>query len=186
VAAAESGKRVSWVELYVALVFVLAVSQLAEVIVDEPRMHSVWVALGLFVAGSVPVGVAAVAIAPASVGDSTAFALRPRGGADRARRGARDHRTGSGGPPPPHRAGDAGVRCTLHGLDLGARAVALRAVGDRHRRGAERAAAQGPHRGPRAGPHARIIVLGAVVVEAGQAAIDGHVATGCTSTRRPT
>ena len=103
-AAAESGKRVSWVELYVDLVFVLAVSQLAEVIVHEPEMHSVWVRrLGLFVAlwwtwigfavlynrlgadvpherllflaGSVPVGVAAVAVAPASVGDSTAFAL---------------------------------------------------------------------------------------------------------------
>jgi low temperature requirement protein LtrA len=96
VAAPESGKRVSWVELYVDLVFVLAVSQLAEVIVHDPEMHSVWVALGLFVAlwwtwigfavlynrlgadvprerllfltGSVPVGVAAVAVAPASVG----------------------------------------------------------------------------------------------------------------------
>ena len=95
-AAAEPGKRVSWVELYVDLVFVLAVSQLAEVIVDEPEMRSVWVALGLFVAlwwtwigfavlynrlgadvpherllflaGSVPVGVAAVAIAPARSG----------------------------------------------------------------------------------------------------------------------
>jgi low temperature requirement protein LtrA len=96
VAAPAAGKRVSWVELYVDLVFVLAVSQLAEVIVHEPEMDSVWVALGLFVAlwwtwigfavhynrlgadvprerllfltGSVPVGVAAVAVAPASVG----------------------------------------------------------------------------------------------------------------------
>jgi low temperature requirement protein LtrA len=102
-AAPEAGKRVSWVELYLDLVFVLAVSQLAHVIVAEPAMHSVWIALGLFVtlwwtwigfavlynrlgadvprerllflAGSVPAGVAAVAIDPASVGESTVFAL---------------------------------------------------------------------------------------------------------------
>jgi low temperature requirement protein LtrA len=97
------GKRVSWVELYLDLVFVLAVGRLAHLIVAEPEMHSVWVALGLFatlwwtwvgfavlynrhdadsrvlrlliLAGSVPVGVAAVAIDPASTGDSTVFAL---------------------------------------------------------------------------------------------------------------
>ncbi len=97
------GKRVSWVELYLDLVFVLAVGRLAHLIVADPEMHSVWVALGLFVtlwwtwvgfavlynrhgadshalrllilAGSVPVGVAAVAIDPASTGDSTVFAL---------------------------------------------------------------------------------------------------------------
>jgi low temperature requirement protein LtrA len=99
----EAGKRVSWVELYLDLVFVLAVGRLAHLIVGEPEMHSVWVALGLFVtlwwtwvgfavlynrrgadttgqrllflAGSVPVGLAAVAIEPASTGDVTAFAL---------------------------------------------------------------------------------------------------------------
>src|ERR1044072_7802299 len=97
------GKRVSWVELYFDLLFVLAVSQLAGVIIDEPEMASVWTALGLFLplwwtwigfavrykrhgtdpaalrllslAGSIPTGTAAVAIDPASVGDSTAFAL---------------------------------------------------------------------------------------------------------------
>jgi hypothetical protein len=97
------GKRVSWVELYLDLVFVLAVGRLAHLIVAHPEMHSVWVALGLFatlwwtwvgfavlynrhgadshalrlliLAGSVPAGVAAVAIDPASTGDSTAFAL---------------------------------------------------------------------------------------------------------------
>jgi low temperature requirement protein LtrA len=97
------GKRVSWVELYLDLVFVLAVGRLAHLIVAAPEMHSVWVALGLFVtlwwtwvgfavlynrygadtlplrvlflAGSVPAGVAAVAIDPASTGDSTVFAL---------------------------------------------------------------------------------------------------------------
>jgi low temperature requirement protein LtrA len=97
------GKRVAWVELYLDLVFVLAVGQLAHLIVAAPEMHSVWIALGLFVvlwwswvgfavlynregtdrprqrllflAGSVPVGVAAVAIEPTSTGDSTVFAL---------------------------------------------------------------------------------------------------------------
>ena len=96
------GKRVSWVELYLDLVFVLAVAQLAHLIVADPEMRSVWVALGLFatlwwtwvgfavlynrqgadqialrvlfLAGSVPIGVAAVAIEPAAVGDSTVFA----------------------------------------------------------------------------------------------------------------
>jgi low temperature requirement protein LtrA len=96
------GKRVSWVELYLDLVFVLAVGQLAHLIVAEPEMKSVWIALGLFaalwwtwvdfavlynrhgaddpkqrllfLAGSVPVGVAAVAIEPASTGDAGVFA----------------------------------------------------------------------------------------------------------------
>ena len=45
----ERGKRVSWVELYLDLVFVLAIGQLAHLIVDRPSTHSVWVALGLFV-----------------------------------------------------------------------------------------------------------------------------------------
>ena len=97
------GKRVSWVELYLDLVFVLAVGRLAHLIVAEPDMHSVWIALGLFVtlwwtwvgfavlynrhgadrpeqrllflSASVPAGVAAVAIDPASTGDVTVFAL---------------------------------------------------------------------------------------------------------------
>jgi low temperature requirement protein LtrA len=45
---AESGKRVSWVELSLDLVFVLAVAQLAHLMVAEPARHSVWIALGLF------------------------------------------------------------------------------------------------------------------------------------------
>jgi len=100
---AAEGKRVSWVELYLDLVFVLAVGQVAGLIVDRPTMHRVWIALGLFVtlwwtwigftvlynrhgddapaqrllflAGSVPAGVAAVAIAPAPTGDVTVLAL---------------------------------------------------------------------------------------------------------------
>jgi hypothetical protein len=99
----DQGKRVSWVELYLDLVVVLAVAQLAHLIVTEPAMRSVWIALGLFftlwwtwvgfavlynrlgadepvqrllfLAASVPIGVAAVAIEPASTGDSTVFAL---------------------------------------------------------------------------------------------------------------
>ncbi len=98
-----AGKRVSFVELYLDLVFVLAVGQLAHLIAAEPEMQSVWIALGLFftlwwtwigfavlynrqggdeptqrllfLIGSVPAGVAAVAIEPASTGDITAFAL---------------------------------------------------------------------------------------------------------------
>jgi low temperature requirement protein LtrA len=99
----EGGKRVSWVELYLDLIFVLAVGQLSHLIVGEPEGRSVWIALGLFftlwwtwigfsvlynrfgadtattrllfLAGSVPAGVAAVAIEPASTGDVTVFAL---------------------------------------------------------------------------------------------------------------
>src|ERR1700741_496239 len=97
------GKRVAWVELYLDLVFVLAVAQLAHLIAGEPEMSSVWIALGLFVTlwwtgvgfavlynrhgaddvaqrlgfviASVPPGVAEVGLEPASTGDSTAFAL---------------------------------------------------------------------------------------------------------------
>ena len=43
------GKRVSWVELYLDLIFVLAVGGLAHVIEEHPEMRSVWIALGLFV-----------------------------------------------------------------------------------------------------------------------------------------
>ena len=46
------GKRVSWVELYLDLVFVLAIGQIAHLIVAAPEMHSVWVAFGLFFASS--------------------------------------------------------------------------------------------------------------------------------------
>jgi low temperature requirement protein LtrA len=98
----EQAKRVSWVELYLDLVFVLAVGQIAHVIADRPVTHSVWIALGLFLtlwwtwigfavlynrhgddtpaqrlfflAGSVPAGVAAVAIGPASTGDAAVLA----------------------------------------------------------------------------------------------------------------
>ncbi len=161
----ESGKRVSWVELYLDLIFVLAVGGLAHIIEAEPEMHSVWIALGLFVtlwwtwigfavlynrhgadtrpdrliflAGSVPAGVAAIAIEPASEGHSAAFAiamaltrivlavreLQPTGGSSRA-----------------YARGGSAVRR----LDLGARAVALRVVGDRDRRRVRRGAARGP------------------------------------------
>jgi len=101
------GKRVSWVELYLDLVFVLAVAQLAHLMVAEPETRSVWIALGLFftlwwtwigfavlynrlgdenagsrllfLAASVPVGIAAVAIEPASTGDIAVFALAMAG-----------------------------------------------------------------------------------------------------------
>jgi low temperature requirement protein LtrA len=90
VAAEPVGKRVPWVELYLDLIVVLAVGQLSHLVVWHPRLHEVWMALGLFVAlwwtwigfavlynrrgdeapvsrlvllaGSIPMGVAAVAI----------------------------------------------------------------------------------------------------------------------------
>jgi low temperature requirement protein LtrA len=99
----ESGKRVSWVELYLDLIFVLAVGGLAHILEAHPTMHSVWITLGLFVtlwwtwigfavlynrhgadtrldrllflAGSVPAGVAAIAIEPMSEGHVAAFAI---------------------------------------------------------------------------------------------------------------
>jgi low temperature requirement protein LtrA len=101
--APQEGKQVSFVELYLDLVFVLAIGQLAHLIIDTPSWHSVWVALGLFIAlwwtwigftilynrhgtddawerllflvASAPVGAAAVAVAPASTGHPTAFAI---------------------------------------------------------------------------------------------------------------
>jgi low temperature requirement protein LtrA len=100
--AGESGKRVSWVELYLDLMFVLAIGELARLNVETPAAHTVWSTLGLFVAlwwtwigfavlynrhgtdaprqrllvlaASVPIGVAAVAVAPASAGHPAVFA----------------------------------------------------------------------------------------------------------------
>jgi len=231
VAAAESGKRVSWVELYVDLVFVLAVSQLAEVIVHEPEMHSVWVALGLFVAlwwtwigfavlynrlgadvprerllflaGSVPVGVAAVAIAPASVGDSTAFALSLA--AARIVLAAAHVITGQGREALRRRIvqamlGSAALftvsiwvpepwRYVLWGIAIAGESSALlhedrEASRDRGRprdlhalRPIDADDALDPHHFAERFGLFVIILLGEVVVEAGQAAIDGHVAT---------
>ncbi len=99
----ETGKRVSYVELYLDLVFVLAVGRLAHLIVAHPDKSHVAIAFGLFLtlwwtwigfavlynrhgadsprqrllflAGSIPAGVAAVAIDPAAAGDSTVFVL---------------------------------------------------------------------------------------------------------------
>jgi low temperature requirement protein LtrA len=100
---AEPGKRVAWVELYLDLVFVLAVAELTRNIVVDPRFSTVLRTLGLFVAiwwtwigfavlynrhgsdhaaertlflvASVPVAVTAVATGAASQGDPKMFAL---------------------------------------------------------------------------------------------------------------
>jgi low temperature requirement protein LtrA len=97
------GKRVAWVELYLDLIYALAIGQLAHLVIGEPDMDTVWTALGLFavlwwtwigfavqynrqgddrvperllfLAGSIPTGVAAVAIEPAADGDIAAFAI---------------------------------------------------------------------------------------------------------------
>lgn len=101
--AASQGKRVAWVELYLDLIYALAIGQLAHLIIGEPEWDTVWTALGLFavlwwtwigfavqynrqgddhlperllfLAGSIPTGVAAVAIEPAADGDIAAFAI---------------------------------------------------------------------------------------------------------------
>ena len=181
----EEGKRVSWVELYLDLVFVLAVAQIAHLIVAEPEMHSVWVALGLFftlwwtwvgfavlynrhgaderrqrvlfLAASVPTGVAAVAIEPASTGDSTVFALSLA--ATRIVL-AVAHGIQARGPADPadHTRLRALRRAVLASI-CGARAVPLRALGDRDLQRVARDAGRGP-RGPAPGA-ARALVAGA-------------------------
>jgi low temperature requirement protein LtrA len=227
----ESGKRVSWVELYLDLVFVLAVGQLAHLIVAHPEMHSVWVALGLFVtlwwtwvgfavlynrhgadrpaqrllflAGSVPAGVAAVALAPASTGDSTVFALslavirlvlaglsatgeqhdaRLRRQITRACLTSAALFAVSAIVPEPYRyalwaiaiVGESGAMLTEN------REAARRA---RHDHDLSALAPDDPAEAVDAHHFAErfglflIILLGEVVVEAGQASVDGHVAT---------
>jgi len=99
----EAGKRVSWVELYLDVVFVLAIGELAKVIVEAPHLRTVWITLGLFIAlwwtwigftllynrhgadtpwqralyllASLPVGAIAVSLEPASRGHITALAI---------------------------------------------------------------------------------------------------------------
>jgi low temperature requirement protein LtrA len=100
---AKSGKRVAWVELYLDLVFVLAIAELTRNIAGDPRISTVFRTLGLFavvwwtwvgfavlynrhgsdhpsqralfLVASVPVAVAAVATESASRGDPKMFAL---------------------------------------------------------------------------------------------------------------
>ncbi len=127
------GKRVSWVELYLDLVFVLAVAQLGHLIVADPETHSVWVALGLFVTlwwtwvgfavlynrhGADEPGqrllfllgsVAAVAIEPGSTGDSTMLAEE----CDAGRRLRRDHSFAALKPGDPSGDAHAALRTLL-------------------------------------------------------------------------
>ena len=221
------GKRVSWVELYLDLVFVLAVAQLGHLIVADPEMHSVWVALGLFVTlwwtwvgfavlynrhgadepgqrllfllGSVPVGVAAVAIEPASTGDSTVFALSlavtrlvlaaaHSGGKDvLGKRITRACLTSAALfaisvlVPEPFRYALWAIGI---GVESGAMLAEDRDAGRRLRRdhsfaalkpGDPSEALDAHHFAERFGLFL-IILLGEVVVEAGQASVDGHVA----------
>ncbi len=226
----ESGKRVSWVELYLDLVFVLAVGQLAHLIVAEPEMRSVWVALGLFfvlwwtwvgfavlynrqgtdkpaqrllfLAGSVPVGVAAVAIDPASVGDSTVFALSL---AVIRLLLATAHNTGRAPDPLTQRITRACLvsaalfaisvvtpepfRYVLWAIAIAVESQAMLAEDREAARQARRShdleslvpadpaeALDAHHFAERFGLFL-IILLGEVVVEAGQTSVDGHVAT---------
>ena len=227
----ERGKRVSWVELYLDLVFVLAIGQLAHLIVDRPSTHSVWVALGLFVtlwwtwvafavlynrrgadtpaerllflAGSVPAGVAAVAIEPASAGDVAVFALSLAvvrlllAGAYALQGGLADVLRGritracvlSAGlflisiwVPGPFRyvLWAIGIGVESNAMLAEDREAARRLRRDRDLQAMAPAdpseALDAHHFAERFGLFV-IIMLGEVVVEAGQASVDGHVAT---------
>jgi low temperature requirement protein LtrA len=97
-------KRVAWVELYFDLVFVVAVAQVAEVIVEEPTRRGLLTALGLFallwwtwvgyttlfnrhgvetsqrqrlfvVVSTIPCGIAAIAVHEAAAGDFAPLGL---------------------------------------------------------------------------------------------------------------
>ena len=227
----DGGKRVSWVELYLDLVFVLAVAQLAHLIVAEPAMHSVWVALGLFVtlwwtwvgyavlynrhgadepaqrllflAGSVPAGVAAVAIAPAAVGDSTVFALSlavtrlvlagahavADGRANPLGRRITRACLVSAGLFAVSAATPEPLRYVLWAIGIAVESGAMldedRAAAHRLRRDHDLEALAPTEPGEALDAHHfaerfglfLIILLGEVVVEAGQASVDGHVAT---------
>ena len=226
-----AGKRVSWVELYLDLIFVLAVSELAQLIVAEPAARRVWVSLGLFMtlwwtwigfavlynrqgadaprqrllflAGSVPTGVAAVAIEPASVGDSTVFALSlavtrlvlagaHAAGGDRAnllrRRIIRSYLASatlfivSIWVPEPWRYVLWAIGIAVEsGAILNEDRAAVRALRRDHDLSAlppvdPDEALDAHHFAERFGLFL-IILLGEVVVSAGHAAVDGHVAT---------
>ena len=227
----EGGKRVSWVELYLDLVFVLAVAQLGHVMVAEPEMRSVWIALGLFwalwwtwvgfavlynrhgadepgqrllfLAGSVPVGVAAVAIAPASTGDTAVFAaslavtrvvlaVASVAGGDRAdllrHRVARACLASAAlfavsiWVPGPFRYLLWAIGIAI---ESGTMLAEDREASRRVRRDHDLAALTPADPAQRLDAHHfaerfglfLIILLGEVVVEAGQASVDGHVAT---------
>ena len=225
------GKRVSWVELYLDLIFVLAVGQLSHLIVGEPEMSSVWIALGLFftlwwtwvgfavlynrygvdavpqrllfLAGSVPTGVAAVAIEPASTGDVAVFAASLAitrlilAGANALDGGWRELLRG-------RIAVSYGISAALFVVSiwtpepfryiLWAFAIALESGALLHedRQAARRARrersfdalapsnpdeALDPHHFAERFGLFLIILLGEVVVEGGQASVDGHVAS---------
>jgi low temperature requirement protein LtrA len=227
----DGGKRVSWVELYLDLVFVLAVGQLAHLIVGEPDMSSVWIALGLFftlwwtwvgfavlynrtgadepaqrllfLVASVPAGVAAVAVEPASTGDTAVFAaslavtrlvLAAAHGANQSLADLLRIRITRAcllsaalfvlsiwAPEP--------LRYVLWAVAIGVESSAMlaedREAARRARREGDFAAltpadpreALDPHHFAERFGLFLIILLGEVVVEAGQASVDGHVAT---------
>jgi low temperature requirement protein LtrA len=227
----EAGKRVSWVELYLDLVFVLAVGQLAHLLAEDPDMHTVWITLGLFftlwwtwvgfavlynrrgvdrprerllfLAASVPAGVAAAAIAPAATGDTGVFA-----GAMAVTRVIQAIANGAEGrdsllqqriaraylisatlfalsivvPEP--------LRYVLWAVAIGAESGAMltedRRAARRVRRDHDLAALKPLDPAEALDPHHfaerfglfLIILLGEVVVEAGQAAVGGHTTAG--------
>ena len=209
----------------------LAVAQLGHLIVAEPEMRSVWIALGLFVtlwwtwvgyavlynrhgadepsqrllflAGSVPAGVAAVAIEPAAAGDSTVFVLslavtRLVLAAAHAVSDGRGNPLGrritraclvsaalfavSTLAPPPFRYVLWAIAIAV---ESGAMLAEDREAAHRLRRDhdlkalapADPAEALDAHHFAERFGLFLIILLGEVVVEAGQASVDGHVAT---------
>jgi low temperature requirement protein LtrA len=224
----DAGKRVSWVELYLDLVFVLAVGQLAHLIIEHPAKRYVWIALGMFVtlwwtwvgfavlynrrgadrpdqralflAASVPVGIAAAAIGPEDVGVFAGAMAVTRVIA------AVANVVGGRGNPLQRRifhafAASAALfalsivvpspwRYVLWGLGIAAESGAMldedRAAGRRARRDRDLAALKPTDPADALDPHHfaerfglfLIILLGEVVVEAGQAAVPGHTSAG--------
>jgi low temperature requirement protein LtrA len=211
-------------------VFVLAVGQLAHLIVHEPEMRSVWVALGLFwvlwwtwvglavlynrqgadeprqrllfLAASVPAGVAAVAIAPAAQGRVAVFAISLAiirlllAGAHGANAGRADMLrlqitracilsaflfAVSAVVPEPYRYA---LWAIAIGVESGAMLNEDREAANRARRSrdfsalkpADPAEALDAHHFAERFGLFLIILLGEVVVEAGQSSVDGHIA----------
>jgi low temperature requirement protein LtrA len=229
------GKRVSWVELYLDLIVVLAIAQLSQILADEEIGRRVLVTLGLFLVvwwtwigfavlynrnagdtpetrlmflvGSIPMGVAAVAIAPAATGDSGMFAasmaavrlvlcvahLADGGWRDVLRQRTSRAYLISATVFAVSIVVPAPWRYVMWALTLaGESSVVLISERDReHHRGPRRRerldlrrlkptqpgeALDAHHFAERFGLFI-IILLGEVVVEAGQASVDGHVAT---------
>ena len=166
----EEGKRVSWVELYLDLVFVLAVAQIAHLIVAEPRDAQRLDRPRAVLHALVDLGRVRGALQPLRRGRAPPARPVPRrehpggrrGGRDRAGLRRRQHRVRAQprrdaardrhrARPRRREAADAAdhprvplLGAAVPGVDLGAGAVPVRALGDRDLHGVRRDARRGP------------------------------------------